>query len=130
LVEPRSAAVIVTTRSNRFHPLSALELQRRGAVRRLTACLLLGAAGWASTGRAKNSRDRVCADPKALGEAERRQRQLDNYVENSPDPRTTCSGCGFFTPAAEPGACGNCRLFNGPANPKGKCDDWTAAGQT
>lgn len=97
---------------------------------RLAACLVISAAGWASKGRAKNSQARVCADPKALGEAERRQRQLDNYVENSPDRRITCSGCGFFTPAAEPAACGTCRLFKGPANPKGKCDDWTPIGQT
>jgi hypothetical protein len=29
-------------------------------------------------------------------------------------------------PAAGPAACGKCEIFNGPANPKGKCNDWAA----
>jgi hypothetical protein len=52
----------------------------------------------------------------ALSPAENRQRKLDNYTEMSPDPAKTCSGCSFFTSGAEPTACGQCQIFNGPAN--------------
>ncbi|MBV8145813.1 MAG: high-potential iron-sulfur protein [Gammaproteobacteria bacterium] len=50
---------------------------------------------------------------------------MDNYTEKSPDPGKTCRQCGFFTPGAETTGCGSCAIFNGPANPRGKCDDWT-----
>jgi hypothetical protein len=107
-------------------PTSAHLRARRGALRRLTAWLLVSAAGWISSGFAKNRKEFVCADPDAFGPAERRQRELDNYTESSPDPRATCSSCRFFTATAKPAECGKCQLFNGPANPKGRCDDWTA----
>jgi hypothetical protein len=114
----------------RFPPrLATFDSRRRSVLRLATAALLVGATGWDSTGRAKSRPPTVCADPKALNAAARRQRELDNYVENSPDPKTTCSTCGFFEAGTGPAACGQCRLFNGPANPKGKCDDWTPTGQ-
>jgi hypothetical protein len=101
---------------------------RRATLRRLTACLLAAAASWTSIshGREEKKEEFVCAKPSALSEAEKQQRKLDNYTERSPDPRKTCSGCRFFTAGAAPAACGKCEIFNGPANPKGKCDDWTA----
>jgi hypothetical protein len=97
---------------------------RRAILRRLTACLLAGAASWMSLAHGKDKKDFVCANPSTLSQAENRQRKLDNYTEQSPDPGKTCSGCRFFTTGAEPTACGKCEIFNGPANPKGKCDDW------
>ena len=51
-----------------------------------------------------------------------------HYVERSPDPKATCSNCGFFTPDAKPAACGTCTIFNGPAGPKAHCDSWAAKG--
>ena len=105
-------------------PASAARQGRRAVLRRLAACLLAGATGWLSAGHAKESF--VCANPNALSQAENRQRELDNYTEKSPDPGKTCSGCRFFTAGAGPAACGKCEIFNGPANPKGKCDDWAA----
>lgn len=96
-------------------------------LRRLAAGLIVGAAGWTSAGQAAGRKAVVCADPGTLSPAERRQRELDNYTEHSPDPRATCSACRFFAVAAAPDPCGTCQLFNGPANPKGRCDDWTAA---
>jgi hypothetical protein len=98
---------------------------RRATLRRLTACLVAAAAGLISVARGKEQ-DLVCARPGALSEAEKQQRKLDNYTEKSPDPGKTCSACRFFTPGAGATACGKCALFNGPANPRGKCDDWTA----
>lgn len=98
---------------------------RRAALRRLTACLLVAAASRISVVRAREP-DLVCAKPGALSEAEKQQRKLDNYTEKSPDPSKTCSACRFFTAGTAATVCGKCALFNGPANPKGKCDDWTA----
>jgi len=99
---------------------------RRAALRRLAACLFAAAAPWISVARAGERADLVCAKPSALSEAQKQQRKLDNYTEKSPDPGKTCSACRFFTPGAGATACGQCALFNGPANPRGKCDDWTA----
>jgi hypothetical protein len=106
-------------------PTSAAVQGRRAALRRLTACLLTGAASWVSVGHGRD-KDLVCANPGALSHDENRQRKLDNYTEKSLDPRKTCSGCRFFISGAEPTTCGKCEIFNGPANPKGKCDDWAA----
>ena len=99
---------------------------RRDALRRLTACLLAGAASGISGGYGKEKKDFVCANPTALSQAEKRQRELDNYTERSPDPEKSCRGCRYFTPGAELAACGRCEIFNGPANPAGRCDDWAA----
>lgn len=100
---------------------------RRAALRRLTAFLLASAAGITlGDGKQKESTGNVCVNLGTLSPAESKRRKLDNYTERSPDPGKTCSGCIFFTPGADAPACGRCQLFNGPANPRGKCDDWTA----
>jgi len=97
---------------------------RRATLRRLSACLVAAATTGISVALGKEKVGLVCAKPSALSEAEKRQRKLDNYTEKSPDPGKTCRGCTFFTAGAEATACGKCAIFNGPANPKGKCDDW------
>ena len=99
---------------------------RRAALRRLTAYFLVAAASWISVARGREQEGPVCAKPGALSEAEKRQRTLDNYTEKSPDPGRACNACRFFTPGDGATACGQCAIFNGPANPMGKCDDWTA----
>jgi len=98
---------------------------KRAALRRLTACLVAVATSRISLAQGAENKDLVCVKPSALSEAEKQQRKLDNYTEKSSDPSKTCSGCSFFTPGAETSDCGKCALFKGPANPKGKCDDWT-----
>ena len=98
---------------------------KRAALRRLTAFLVVAAANGSSVAAGTEKEGPVCAKPGALSEVEKRQRKLDNYIEKSADPSKTCSGCRFFTPGAEATACGKCAIFNGPANPNGKCDDWT-----
>jgi hypothetical protein len=107
-------------------PTAAAMQGRRATLWRLTACLLAGAASWISVVHGKDKRDFVCANPSVLSQAENRQRKLDNYTETSLDPGRTCSVCRFFNAGAELTACGKCEIFNGPANPKGKCDDWAA----
>ena len=99
---------------------------RRATLRRLTACVFAAAASGISVARGREQEELVCAKPGGLSEAEKRQRKLDNYTETSPDPSKTCSACRFFTPGTAAAGCGECAIFNGPANPKGKCDDWTA----
>jgi High potential iron-sulfur protein len=107
-------------------PTSTARQGRRATLRRLAACFLAGAVSWISAGHGKDKKNFDCANPSTLSKAQSRQRKLDNYTEKSPDPGKTCSDCRFFAAAAEPTACGKCEIFNGPANPKGKCDDWTA----
>jgi High potential iron-sulfur protein len=99
---------------------------RRGTLRRLSACCVAAATSGISVALGTEAEGLVCARPGALSEAQQRQRRLDNYTEKSPDPGKTCSACRFFTPGAGAAACGQCAIFDGPANPKGKCDDWAA----
>jgi hypothetical protein len=61
----------------------------------------------------------ACADP------EDGLRASLHYAEVSPDKAKTCAACGFFDADGENG-CGNCKIFNGPTNPKGHCDSWAA----
>jgi hypothetical protein len=98
---------------------------RRAALRRLTAWLVAMATSGAAVAAASPNEHAVCVIPGALSEAEKKQRSLDNYTEKSPDPGKTCRGCAFFTPGAQATACGQCAIFKGPANPQGRCDDWT-----
>ena len=52
-----------------------------------------------------------------------------HYAEVGPDAKQACAACGFFeADAGNATACGNCKIFNGPANPKGHCDSWSAKG--
>jgi hypothetical protein len=48
-----------------------------------------------------------------------------HYVEAAESAQQTCAGCAFFTAPAS-GACGQCQIFNGPANAGGHCDSWSA----
>jgi hypothetical protein len=64
----------------------------------------------------------ACADPNDS------LRSSLHYAEAGADPKQTCSGCGFFDADPSNAACGNCKIFNGPANPKGHCDSWSAKG--
>jgi hypothetical protein len=64
----------------------------------------------------------------ACGDASESLHKSLNYAEQSPDPQKTCSNCGFFSPDDGGGACGSCKIFNGPTNPKGHCDSWAAKG--
>jgi ribosomal protein S27AE len=99
---------------------------RRATLRRLAACFLAGAVSWISVAHGKHQKNFVCANPGTLSKVQNRQRELDNYTEKSPDPSKTCSECRFFVAGPERTACGKCEIFNGPANPQGKCDDWAA----
>jgi len=96
--------------------MGMLPISRRGVV--AGAARLVPAVGVASLG-AKVAFAAACADP------EDSLRHSLNYAEASPDPQKTCSICAFFTPDSG-GGCGQCKIFTGPANPKGHCDSWSA----
>ena len=64
----------------------------------------------------------ACADPEDSLHASL------HYAEMGPDAKATCADCGFFEADASNTACGNCKIFNGPVNPKGHCDSWSAKG--
>ncbi len=69
----------------------------------------------------------VCADVAGLTASEQSLRASMKYVEKSPDPAKTCSGCSFFTAGEGAAACGTCEMYTGgPANPGGHCDSWAA----
>lgn len=80
-------------------------------------CAFLPAAG-----RALGA-ELVCEAPDA---DDKSLRESLHYVEVSPDAQKNCLGCGLF--AAAGAGCGHCMIFNGPANPKGHCDSWSARG--
>jgi hypothetical protein len=65
----------------------------------------------------------ACASESSLSSSEWSLRQSAHYAEKSPKPAETCSVCEFFT-AEGTGPCGQCKIFNGPANSGGHCDSW------
>ena len=60
----------------------------------------------------------ACADP------DDSLRMSLHYAEKAPEAAKSCTACSFFTP--DTGGCGMCKIFNGPANPAGHCDSWSA----
>jgi hypothetical protein len=98
-------------------------ISRRTLAQRL-AHLMGGAAFGMVLVRDAIAADKVCADPSAMDAGQQGLRSSLNYVESAPDHSKTCSKCAFFQ--ATDGNCGTCTIFNGPANPAGHCDSWSA----
>jgi hypothetical protein len=65
----------------------------------------------------------LCADPKTMDSGQQSLRTTLHYSEQSAEQAKTCSVCGFFQADK---TCGTCMIFNGPVNPKGHCDSWSA----
>jgi High potential iron-sulfur protein len=55
-------------------------------------------------------------------ESESLRRSLE-YTDPAPDPRQSCTDCGFFT--ADKSPCGTCALINGPVSSKAHCHSWS-----
>jgi hypothetical protein len=83
----------------------------------ISVCGLLPLATTASAA------DLVCVGPDA---EDKSLRDSLHYVEKAPDAKMSCMGCGLFMAAGA--GCGHCNIFNGPANPGGHCDSWSAKG--
>lgn len=99
--------------------LSRRTLLRRGVVLPLGGLALATAASGVAV-----AAEKVCADPKTMDSGAKSIRDSLHYVETSPHANMTCSGCGFFQ--ATPDGCGSCMIFQGPANPTGHCESWSA----
>jgi hypothetical protein len=96
----------------------------RRAIAWQLAAITVGSACSVAMGRAAAAADALCADPSAMDSGQQGLRASLNYTESSPDHAMTCSLCAFYQ--ATNGRCGNCTIFNGPANPVGRCDSWSA----
>lgn len=109
--------------------MSKPAISRRTALRRILGFAAGGVAVAAGLNACGNSSEEqkaanACADEDALSVSEASMRKSAHYVERSADPAKMCKSCTFFTPAGDGGACGNCQIFNGPANADGHCDSW------
>ena len=62
-----------------------------------------------------------CVDP-----ASESLRGSLHYANPSQVANQSCSACGFFTPDAAKGGCGNCVIMSGPVDATGRCDSWSA----
>jgi hypothetical protein len=99
-------------------------VSRRTLLRRGVQLPLGGLALAAVVSHGANAADKLCADPKAMDSGQKSIRDSLKYVEKSADAKTTCAACGFFE--ATPDGCGSCMIFQGPANPNGHCESWSA----
>ena len=65
-----------------------------------------------------------CADPDVLSRGELSLREAVQYVEVYDNPDEVCSKCSYFS-RIDNSMCGNCQIFDGPANPNGHCTSWS-----
>ena len=86
--------------------------------RRVLLRRLLGLSAWGVTSKVLAA---ACA---LAGGNDSGMRAELHYVEASPDPGKQCAGCAFFSNLQ--GSCGTCQILNGPVNPNGHCDSWSA----
>jgi hypothetical protein len=98
-------------------------LSRRAVFLQIAEISLAGVVG-AIAASTTLAATHICADPNSLDAGQQNLRSSLSYTEVSADQTKTCSECALFQPAGE--GCGTCMIFNGPANPKGHCDSWSA----
>lgn len=72
----------------------------------------------------------VCVDLESLSLGEKGSRSALDYTETSAFSDKNCLYCAYFTPASSGGdaqaaACGECSIFQGPANKNGYCNSWS-----
>jgi hypothetical protein len=85
------------------------------------ALLRAAAVGLAASSTVSKALGAACAKPDGSDSS---LRESLHYTESTADSAQRCSGCGFFSNAS--GSCGQCAIFNGPANANGHCDSWAA----
>jgi hypothetical protein len=102
--------------------MDGVNFLRRRLVIRAMAC----AAVLTISACDKSDKSAACADSEKMSPSEKSLREVQHYVEQSPDPAKVCGGCAFFSAAEGAVNCGRCQIFNGPANAKGHCTSWAA----
>jgi hypothetical protein len=85
---------------------------------------VLAVVGTGACGKTE-ARGPSCSDTTSLSASDAQTRVSLAYVDNSPDPTKTCTGCQQFLPAA-PDACGACKVLKGPISPHGNCKSFAA----
>ena len=65
-----------------------------------------------------------CDDVSALDDAQKAQRTALGYVEKSVQEGKSCTTCQQNVAAADPAACGTCKVIPGSINPGGYCNVW------
>jgi hypothetical protein len=65
-----------------------------------------------------------CTGALSQADADLRLRTL-HYVDRSPNPKQTCSGCQQFKSHGKD-QCGGCVVVRGPVSPAGRCSQWAA----
>ena len=101
------------------------KLSRRTVLIRGVQASLVGAGVLSLGGCGGDQSANACADLDLMDDGEVSMRNSLGYSEKSDNPDQQCTGCTFFT-AAGNGSCGSCSIFNGPANPGGRCNSWAA----
>ncbi|MSQ87406.1 MAG: hypothetical protein EXR10_11365 [Alphaproteobacteria bacterium] len=99
-------------------------LSRRTVLNRGLQATCLGLAVAALNACDQSEKVAACAGPNNLTFSENSLRQASHYVEEAPDPKKNCLGCGFFTAAEGGNPCGKCEIFLGPVNARGYCDSF------
>lgn len=72
----------------------------------------------------------VCVDLESLSMGEKSSRSALEYTEASAFSDKNCFACAYFTPTSsddgdEASPCGECSIFQGPANGNGYCNSWS-----
>lgn len=70
----------------------------------------------------------ACVDPEALSTGQASLRASVRYAARSPvGDEQACVACRFFRSRPEDAnGCGDCEILQGPVNPRGRCDSWSA----
>jgi hypothetical protein len=100
------------------HSFSRRDLLQRSAAL-VPICTLVS---FSSAALAENA---ACVDLNTLSGEDKYRRTSKHYAEKSAISSEVCASCVLFHDAGN--GCGTCKIFNdGPTNPKGHCDSWTA----
>lgn len=105
--------------------LSRRALSRRTVVKLGVQVPAVGAMAGLLTACGEEEMAILCADPNSLSFSQNSLRQANKYVEVSKEAGKNCLNCAFFR-AEEGASCGECDIFEGPANKDGYCESWSA----
>jgi len=85
---------------------------------------LQACGGDGGAGDEKSAASVKCDDVSALDDAQKAQRAALGYVEKSVQEGKMCTNCLQNVPAADPAACGTCKVVPGSIHPDGYCNVW------
>ncbi len=98
-----------------------------GGMALLSACEADPGDGPTPTAADDGNGDFSCNEPgqlEGLSEAEMQTREVNNYVDTTPNPEQRCDNCGLWEDPAAGENCGGCTVVAGPIHPAGWCSIW------